>query len=155
MEDKKKAVVGIDPGGKGAIALLSGIDHVIIHDFPKSFSKVYDILDEWDREFLIKLVMLEKVGPLLMGGKKAAFGFGKIAGFYEGIIIGMQLPLKLVLPKEWQKVVSDKTGETSKERSFNTAQELFPFVDLGKRKSNDRADALLMAYYGWKLLVGL
>jgi len=151
--NKMKAVIGIDPGVKGAIALINGLDRVTVKDFPGDFSLVYKILDEWDRLYNIQLVIIEKVSSTAIGGKKANFGFGKNAGVYEGICLAMELPYLLVLPREWQKVTDKKSGKTTKERSTNTARKLFPHIDLGNRKTADRADALNISYYGWTRLL--
>jgi len=147
-----KAVIGIDPGKKGALALINGLDNIEIYDFPNSFSLFYQIIKKWDEQFNIKAVVLEKVGPLAVQGKKAAFTFGQNAGVLEGVLIGMELSYQLVPPKEWQKVVNKRDGRTPKERASNTVRKLFPHLNIPETKDG-RADALLMAYYGWTRLL--
>jgi len=151
--EKLKAVIGIDPGKKGALGLFAGLNSKIdIKDYPNSYTLTYEILNEWVNQFNVQSVVLEKVGVVVFGGKKAAFGFGENSGFYEGLLIAMKLPYCRVLPREWQKVVDNKSGRTSKERSLNTAQKLFPYYTFKKTKDG-RADAILMAYYGWSRLL--
>ena len=60
--------------------------------------------------------------------------------------------MERVSARKWQNAVLGKIPKgTSKARSRAKAQELFPGADLGKRKTEDRSDALLMAWYGFTL----
>lgn len=154
--------LGIDPGLSGAMALLSfegELNSVI--DMPTlGTTATRRVLDEHRiLEFLRFAQEIAPGGPLravveramVMPGQGSSSGL-KIGTGY-GILLGMLSALSIsrviVTPQVWQKAMLGQCPKgTSKDRARARAQELFPKADLGKRKSQDRSDALLLALYG-------
>jgi RNase H-fold protein (predicted Holliday junction resolvase) len=107
----------------------------------------------------VALVIAEQLHavPRSMGGSASSFSRGYALGLLEGLCASEGLPLQLVTPRAWQKVMLAGTpsGDT-KARSIQACGRLFPGVPLvppGKRKAHDGiADALLLASYGARLL---
>lgn len=157
--------VGIDPGVNGAIGFVGDMDEAWVHDMPTIETKVSGakkkrhVIDARAiREMLsykddvIQLVVIEKVAPVVIVGGKSMMGgpqsfqLGKAAGLVEGVIAGMRLPYQLVTPQGWKK---EMLGGTSKDKgaAIIRARQMFPKVDLSRKKDDGRAEALLIARY--------
>ncbi len=157
-------VYGIDPGFTGAIAMVSLVSNAVtVCDLPVEHVRnssgklrgqyieaaVYDLLKHDVPENV--RVFLERQGSMPDQSAQSVFATGQGFGFFRGILVGLQLPYELVHPIVWKKgmgVTSDKNTSLAKARA------LFPTCDLGHRKDADRAEALLIAEYGRRLLTG-
>lgn len=150
-------ILGIDPGAGGALALietsqntLTLIDMPIVEvkRGPRIVRQVSaPLIAEALRPYLITHAFIEKVGAMPGQGVSSMFAFGRAAGVLEGVLAGLQIPMTLVTPQEWQKhmrVVGGKDGARAR------AAQLFPkYADQFSRKKDDgRADAALLAEYG-------
>ena len=139
-------IVGIDPGAKGAIALLYP-DFAEVHDMPVigkevNGAEVAAILTEFSPEH----IWLEQINPFGMG-RTSAFTFGRGYGILQGVFQTLKIPYTLVTPQKWKK----KYGiSKNKALSRQLATRLFPAIaDQFKRVKDDgRAEALLIAKYG-------
>jgi crossover junction endodeoxyribonuclease RuvC len=160
-------IIGIDPGGSGALVALD-VHGAIIDTLLMPTIKVgtktgingaaiaaWIAKLKWDHtanwHACIELVNAMPSGP--PGAKRAmgvgsAFSFGKAAGLVEGVIQGACIPLTLVTPQAWKKhaglIGSDKDAARSR------AIQLYPscrILDL-KGKGQAVADAILIARYG-------
>lgn len=155
--------IGVDPGKKGAIAVIGeGILHggaVVPMPVISGDRDEYDIVTivgELARVSRPCTVTLEKGQPLppKMGGSSANFWRGYSRGLFEGIIATIGLPLRVVSPREWQKVMHQGTsGEDLKQRSIQAAQRYYPGVSLRRTDrcrtlDHNMAEALLLADYG-------
>ena len=142
--------IGIDPGAKGAVAVLDETANVIaLLDMPydktlKSLDikALKDILDTYSDSFCV----LEKCQytPAIKGS--GAFTFGKTIGMTETLVALSGLKHELIRPQKWQSTFSligkDKTS------AIAVAKRLFPSVQNKLLKTKDgRADALLIAEY--------
>ncbi len=168
--------IGIDPGKKGALAVLglaSLTEVVEVRPMPmiaggKKSRPEYDIrsIAEWLMSYRpdCRLVTVERSQPLSMipgpPGSKA-FKPGSIAQYnrgvqrgFEWLLTALEMPFQLVAPRSWMKVMhAGAPGVDTKQRSIITAQRLFPHVDLRRsprcRKDDDGiAEALLLAEFG-------
>lgn len=142
-----KVYVGIDPGSKGAIAVIAG-DLVLIEDMPTP-EKALEILQKpqpWECR-----VAIEQVHPLPGQSCIASFTYGE--NFLLAKLIGMWYSTSpvFVSPQRWKKYfgLKKEPGETKteyKRKSVMKARELFPKAkDLLKMSKDGRAEALLIA----------
>ena len=151
--------IGIDPGGKGAIACYDDLDQDI---------KIYPfkmIGNEIDHKgiasFLSSLsenrdckAVLEDVHAIYGCSAKGTFNFGHIKGFLEGSLTTLDIPYTLVQPKKWQKEMWEgiRAGSNNKANSIAAAKRLYPQISLKRTskctKDDDNiADALLLMGY--------
>ena len=75
------------------------------------------------------------------------YGFG----IWIGLLAALQLPYSWVRPQVWKQAMG--LGK-AKEPSRLRAMQLFPRADLRRRKDHGRAEALLLAWYGWQVVSG-
>ena len=139
--------VGIDPGAKGAIAVIAG-DLIMIEDMPDS-KRALEILRKpqpWDCR-----VAVEQVHPLPGQSCIASFTYGE--NFLLAKLLGMwynNSPV-MVAPQRWKKFYDLKrypseTKTEYKRKSVDKARELFPqATELLKYSKDGRAEALLIA----------
>jgi crossover junction endodeoxyribonuclease RuvC len=136
--------LGIDPGKKGALALLSTETNTVnCIDMPDTTAVLHDTVAAFP---IIKGCMIEKpFYPQMIGVTNAT----KIAMAY-GILIGAlqwrDIPFQEVPPKKWKAAVD---LSSSKSASREKAAQTFPTQsDLFKRVKDDgRAEAALLAIY--------
>lgn len=148
-------VIGIDPGLSGAIALLRDGEYAEVWDMPTmgrgsgnkqqiNGAAVGKIL----RECPPCRAYIELVGAMPGQGVSSMFNFGKAAGAAMGALGALQIPVVEVSPVRWKK----QFGLTGKEKDMarTMAQQLMPSAPLSLKKHGGRADALLIALYGWQ-----
>lgn len=170
-----KIIIGIDPGEKGFVSVISPFgDYEFCSIVESSKGEVDKFIKKQvelsrDRSCGIIAVM-EEVHALFGSSAKATFAFGKINGILESMLISNCVPYHLVQPKIWQKeiwITQDKiykdTGRTGKDgkpikavdqkpTSINAARRLFPNVDFRrsskcKNIDDNKCDSLLIAEY--------
>ena len=142
--------IGIDPGAKGAIAIIFDDGTVTIQDMPSieevlsTFKRPYDIEDNCR-------VAIEQVHPLPGQSCIASFTYGE--NFLLAKLIGMwynNAPV-MVSPQRWKKHYGlkkepEETKTEYKRKSVEKARELFPKLSDHLKYSKDgRAEALLIA----------
>lgn len=161
-----KPVIGIDPGISGAIAVRG--------DDPTE-SQVWDMpvltdgktkrinavgLADLIRSIVIECspeeVRIEKVnampprrgpdGKQRQAGAQSSFNFGRGVGVLDGICGALQLRVTYPTPQKWKK----RAGLIGKDKdqARTRALELYPHLDLHRKKDVGRADAILIAHYG-------
>lgn len=144
--------IGIDPGSKGAIAILdSKGTPVLLEDIPYTKTeKVMDLISLRDliSSYITKShhCVLEKCKytPAIKGS--GAFTFGKTIGYTEAFLIMLGVSHELVLPAVWKKNFS--LLKQDKAASIEVAKRMFPSVAGKLLKTKDgRAEALLIAEY--------
>lgn len=152
------AVIGIDPGLTGAVALLAGDQAVRVWDMPTVTegrgqavcpALLADILAEArDLAGARPEVILERVAARPGQGVVSMFSFGRAAGIAEGVVGALGLPLKRVTPDTWKRRA--RLLGKPKDASRALAIDLFPEIagQLARKRDCGRADALLLAYYG-------
>lgn len=147
-------ILGVDPGGSGALALLTP-EELRISDMPvflvkrgKSAKPEIDVhallalLDEWKPH----VCYFEQVGGIPGQSASAAFNFGRIAGSCEAIV-KTYARFVFVTPATWKKAMG-VSGD--KDDSRAKATNLFPAraADFRRKKDDGRAEAALLAEYG-------
>ena len=172
FRDTKHVTVGVDNGLFGGIVALDEQARVIqwwdtpvlelITGTKKKRKKIVFAPTEMKRiiESIISensnvIVYLEVAHSKPGEGVTSSFNNGRGAGLWEGIVVGMGLRYDVVHANTWtKKVLKDVPRGETKQRSMIKCQRLFPEIPLtkprGKVLSRDgRADAALIAYYGW------
>lgn len=155
---KHKLFIGIDPGAKGAIAVLNeNCDVLDLIDMPTTNEKYVDLILWWNnkkKEYDIQAT-IEDVHALPFESTVAGFTFGKNCGKADLLAVSMSTessPHK-VSPKVWKnyfmlKRFSEETKMQYKKRSVQKAKKLFPSQEDKLMVSKDgRAEALLIAKY--------
>lgn len=145
--------IGVDPGKKGAVAVLSIEDkerHLLeVIPLPDSCREKVTlfagILSNTTRNFCV----VEKVHSSPQMGVVSAFTFGKGFGHLEGIVTSSMSPrdYAFVNPQVWQAGLDCMTGG-DKKISARRVGELFPAYAKIKK---DFADAILISYYCYRL----
>jgi crossover junction endodeoxyribonuclease RuvC len=143
-------ILGIDPGLGGALALI-GDGFLAVEDMPVmgvgrqkvvNGAQVANIVDRWEPD----TVMLERVHAMPKQGVVSAFRFGQVLGTIEGIVLGINIPLRYCTPQKWKKHFR---LNADKEQARMQAIRLFPSLadQLSRKKDDGRAEALLIAKY--------
>ena len=139
-------IAAIDPGMKGAIALLYNDNTLYVEDMPTLDKAVNGAaLANLFREFPPTHVWLEATNSFGMG-RQSAYNFGKGVGVMHGVMATLEIPYTQVSPAKWKKAYG---LSRDKDASRAAATRLFPaYADKFKRKKDDgRAEAALMALW--------
>lgn len=158
----KPMVLGIDPGLSGAIAAYDGAG-LRVQDVPtlKASSRGREVdwpaladtvkgMCMWD---VPSHVFIERVGAMPGQGVSSMFKFGFVAGGLRGLIAAYERPVTYVTPVAWKRALGVQKG---KDASRARASELIPSgAHYWQRVKDDgRAEAALIALYGWRQLFG-
>lgn len=153
-------IIGIDPGLKGALAALTTLGDLTVHDMPvltierggKSKSEVDTAslvltLGRWRNQCADLHAVIEKVGAMPGQGVTSMFSFGRSVGQIEGVLAGLQIPVTYVTPQAWQKALSVPKG---KDGSRLRASQIMPAYagEWRRAKDDGRAEAALIAMWG-------
>lgn len=157
-------ILGIDPGLSGALAWLTPDGELTIIDMPvhevkrngknkRELATAELALRIWPSRLpsLNFIAFLEKVGAMPKQGVASTFQFGRTVGTIEGILAANQIPVHYAHPRVWKKAMGVREG---KDGSRARASELRP-QDADQwplKKHHGRADAVLIALYGQRLL---
>ena len=150
-------IIAIDPGLKGAIAFSNPIS---ARPLPLAGKKELDLvtLAQWVEAAAPQLAVIEKVGAMPKQGVASTFKFGKGYGGLLGVCAALQIPVELITPQTWKRVVLAGSPK-DKDAAIAYCRRVFPTVDLipnGRRKPSDgMADALCILQYGLRRLVGV
>jgi hypothetical protein len=155
-------ILGVDPGAKGAIALLVGGVLVEVHDMPAL--KIHrgksdkDEVDGYELGLLLRelrpdIAFVEQVGGMEGQAAGAAFNFGRAAGAVEYALKALGVRVDMVSPVRWKRELRVTKG---KDGSLADAKRLWPHMAASFRfkKDNDRAEAALIAEWGRKFKLG-
>lgn len=138
-------ILGIDPGAKGALVILTKPPLVF------SFCK-HDWVEISDNLLPVKndcIAFIEAVSAMPRDASKHAFTFGENTGIIKGILIFNRIRFIEVHSQKWQRhfglgaKFESKTARKNAQKA--KAQELFPNIKV----TLDIADALLIAKYGY------
>ena len=147
--------MGIDPGIKGGVAIIS--------DSPEIYPCVYPLSNTGQLAIDLAAcsfghVVLEKAQTMPRQGICSAFSYGVGFGRLLQLIEDSGAPHTLVPPARWTKLLHVGCRGTPKVKSLQACRRLFPGVNLippGKRVPHDGiVDALLLAEYARRLHAG-
>jgi crossover junction endodeoxyribonuclease RuvC len=153
--------LGIDPGAvSGAFAVIGDQgDYVAADDLPIITSRKLKWVDA--PEFLMRLRQIkEEQGSLEMCAmverQSARPGQGVSSTFVSACAFGSLLAtlqvagiaLEFVMPAVWK--AANGLLKAEKRASLDRARLLFPAAELERKRDHNRAEALLLARYGWK-----
>jgi Holliday junction resolvasome RuvABC endonuclease subunit len=150
-------ILGVDPGIHGACALLE-IDGDVCRvidaiDIPTIGSKAKErvnvhAVQEWILQHGPHRAFIERGQALPRQGASSGYKFGRSVGALEATIALCAIPLEIIEPSVWKRALRLKGKD--KELSRQRALELFPLAQhlLTRRKDHQRAEAMLLAYYG-------
>ena len=139
-------ICGIDPGAKGAIALLYGNSQDIF-DMPMLGKEVNGAeVASIFKEFSPENIWIEQVNSFGMG-RTSAYNFGQGMGILKGVIATLEIPYTLVTPQKWKKHFG---LSKEKDHSRLLATRLYPSMadQFARKKDDGRAEAILIAKYG-------
>lgn len=155
-------IIGIDPGLTGAVAVLNEEGEVEdILDTPSFLMtgkrREHDPRGMWR---ILNNVMIgakhafieqQQMRPHIAVQATAKVWFGY--GLWTMGLVGLGFPHTPVGAQTWQKEMYQGVSGEGKERSLLVASRLWPNVVIPKDR-HDRADALLIAEYGRRVLAG-
>lgn len=154
VPERTVRVAGIDPGQNGAIAVLDDEDGIITCvDMPTADGSVSPVLVH--RTLAghghLDLVVIENVHSMPKQGVASSFKFGRSKGVLEGVTAALRVPVEMPTASVWKRslgVTADKDSSRAK------ALELWPDAAdlLARKRDADRAEALLLAEYGRRVL---
>lgn len=146
--------IGIDPGKKGAMAILREDGSSIIYPFSEAGYK--EVLADYSTEnFKCRArCCLEHVSAMPGNGSVSMFNFGENFGFIQGLLTAYEIPYELVRPQKWKKEFS---VTADKNQAIDVCKRLFPNeilkrTDRSKVDDSNFAEALLMAEYARRKL---
>ncbi len=150
-----RVILGIDPGARGAIAVLGEEGTLIgLHDMPAIKIKVGKTIRErfsshGFRDLIksiphIKMVVIERVGGMKSDGGSAAFTFGYACGGVEGVLVTLDIPIAFITPQRWKKHYS---LSSDKGTARMIAMQIWPnqAASFARVKDDGRAEAALIA----------
>ncbi len=147
-------ILGIDPGTKGGLAVLNSAGQpLFLYDLEDcTLKEAEQAVKEAARLAWYGVCYLEKVGYIKGDGGKGAFTFGKVYGLLYGAVLAHKLEVIDVFPQRWQGAMQCLTGGV-KRVSRLRAKSLWP--SISKNITDNTADALLIAEYGRRQILGL
>lgn len=146
------AVIGIDPGGSGGIAIIDEFG-ASSWKVPATERDTWDLLHGLYSESPSAVAYIEQVHSMPGQGVSSTFRFGASYGGLRMAMIAAGVPFHDVAPGVWQKVFRlptlKKAGSNTAKKNAHKAraQELFPDLKI----THATADALLIAEFGRRL----
>ncbi len=122
--------IGIDPGMKGGLALVSPTGQLIeaipmvVNGKEVDGYRIARLFEEWQADCGPLKVMIEQVGSMPGQGVASTFRFGQGFGTLLGVVQAGSLSLHRVRPQKWKKDM----GLTNKDKdaSRHLATEIWP-----------------------------
>lgn len=161
------AVVGVDPGLNGAMALYDKTLGVVdVQDMPTFMATVNKkkrqrvdgvaLLEyfRWAKDMGAELAVIEQVGGRPKQSASGAFVFGYTVGLVMMACTATRLPVETVTPVAWKKLLRVPGGKDADDNAImQRADDMMPdFTHMWRGKQGgrklDRAEAAMLAYYG-------
>lgn len=170
-------ILSIDPGINGAAVLFVGGSLVPVEpggviDLPTVGAEKQREIDvlalrDWMLQMLPDVAVIERVTPMPAipdkrtgqrreMGATSAFNFGGTYKVLKAVPLLFNIPVVLVTPGKWKGFYGLKGGDAGKETARQRALQAWPMLSslLGRKKDQDRAEALLIANWYWKAQAG-
>jgi crossover junction endodeoxyribonuclease RuvC len=151
------SVLGIDPGAKGAIAILTSTGELLeVIDMPATREASgrpatnAPLLAEIIAKSNASRIYCEFVGARPTDAKVSAFAFGRARGVIEGIAGAFDLPIVFITPPSWKRFAGVPPGKENKDVARTVAIARWPkHAGLFARKCDvDRAEAAFIGAAG-------
>ncbi|MDT1061176.1 hypothetical protein RM190_04845 [Paracoccus sp. CPCC 101403] len=138
-------LLGIDPGRKGALAILdSDTLQVVTHDMPASTPELHDLIAALPE---VRVCILEQIyaGPQM--SRTSVGAMFESFGVLKGALTWRSIPVQTVRPNIWKAALNVPADKNAARRR---ASEFFPdCADQWKlAKFDGRAEAAMLAWYG-------
>jgi Holliday junction resolvasome RuvABC endonuclease subunit len=169
-------IIGIDPGLKGAIAIMCEENVAIpsatlvsasrsgrgvyIYDMPIrrlsknktriDMEKISEILNIYKREGDDMIAWIERPFVLPHVSRQSALTAGINFGLIIAALFNAKIPIREVHASEWQKTIKYGIKKGDKFASIEKARELYPAANLMRngKPDHNRAEAVLIAEFG-------
>lgn len=144
--------LGIDPGAKGAFAIIHS-DGTICALEPFNKGEFVWHMDWLTHQQEKTICCLERVHAMPKQGSVSMFTFGENYGWLKGVLDMAEISYQEIAPQTWKKEFNLNSDKT---KSIEVAKQLFPKANLmpaGCRKPQDGlAEALLLSLYAQRKL---
>jgi hypothetical protein len=156
-------IVAIDPGKKGALAVIDAKTFEILSAYPFQlvgneidFRIIIDIIESLRNENKSTRFFLENLSINALFGKSTIASQAETVGRLRGILDALKVSYAMVPPKTWQKLVHGPGKEKikAKAKSFEAIQRLYP-NQKWNAKDDGIIDAVLIGYYGAMKMGGM
>jgi Holliday junction resolvasome RuvABC endonuclease subunit len=164
-------VVGVDPGARGAIAVVRESDGslVCLFDATRMAGDVSAVLARRGRSELdeggwsgklawvasrhdVTVVAVERIGAMVGVSSRSLVSLASSAALVRGAAYALGLDVVQYRPQQWQAAMLGEHGGDAKTAAVSAAKTLYPSVASSLSKSNGRADALLIAEHARRML---
>lgn len=148
--------IGVDPGLSGAIALLGPAgEFERVDDLPIIRDRTLAWVDGGRMQSLLIEALkgraarayVERVSAMPAQGVVSCFTFGSLAGSLLAILQAAHVGIELVPPSVWKRDLC--LVNQDKRASLDAARLRFPLAPLERAKDHGRAEALLLAAWGF------
>lgn len=139
--------IGIDPGQRGALALIGGADgpEIIPFEQERYINRLKAIIASGEE----CVCCIEAVHAIAKQGLSSTWSFGQTYGWLLGILDAIGIPYQPITPQKWKKefgLNSDKSA------SVEVCKRLYPGVNLlrterSRKEDDGMAEACLLATY--------
>ncbi len=143
-------IVGVDPGKSGAVAHIHNGQLVGVQAFKGNIEECRKIAPS--KHIIDPVFFIERVTSSPQMGVASAFTFGKWAEAVETTAILTGHKVIMVRPQKWQNAIGVFSAG-DKNVSYERAQKLFPNEYKMGMFNQATADAVLIAYYGYRYII--
>lgn len=145
-----QAIIGIDPGLSGGIAVLSA-DSLIVYPMPRNGSEfasdgVAEIIGS-SRPCVVVCEQAQHVRTPAGLSAKATSVLFQCEGIVRGACASLGVRLEIAPPRKWQRAMLGDAPGNTKARACAVVARLYPSRKVAKKY----ADAVLIAEYGRRL----
>jgi crossover junction endodeoxyribonuclease RuvC len=158
-------IVGIDPGVTGAVAYLLNGTVQRVSDMPVSVmtrgdGRLRRRIDPLALRIMVAdaapdLVIIEATWASPGMGVSSAYSFGHTAGTIEAVValsVGVGCDVRFVTPQSWKRALGLPAAKG--EATAMATRLLGGAVHWPLKRHHGRAEAALLAWYGWRLTGG-
>jgi crossover junction endodeoxyribonuclease RuvC len=151
-------ILGVDPGLTGALAVLSTDGSLeLVADLPIVRDRSLAWVDGGALQSMLlgaiggrqSRAVIERVSAMPRQGVASSFQFGVGFGSILSVLQALHIRIEFVTPVVWKKSYG---LSKDKHASLHKARLMFPTVELHLAKHDGRAEALLIADYGRRIL---
>ena len=145
-------VAGVDPGMGGGVAFVSE-GEIVAYDMPVMAGLIdVDRLARLFMEHSTRLAVVERGASMPRQGVASTFKFGMAFGSALAVPCCLKIPVQLVAARSWKGYF--KLVAKDKEAARSLAIQKWPGCGwFERKKDHGRAEAALIAQYGWDKFV--